>query len=220
MSQPQLPDRDQDLDAMMDNFVGKIGPVIASLGLLATTDDAVIAGAAAFKTDLAAAVAALAASASATSTKNGSRGTLESAFSTLYGLLVANGMSDDDREDLGLRALDTIRTPVGAPTSQPILVVDTSQRLRLTVNFADVNTPTSRAKPAGVRSCRLWIKIGGPAPGDLSECEFLADDTRAPYTAIFDGEDGGQIAHVIGQWVSTRGDVGPISETVSATIGA
>jgi|CXWL01.1.fsa_nt_gi hypothetical protein len=205
---------------MMDNFVAKVPAVVTSLGLAATTDDAVIAGAAAFKTDLAAAVAALAASAAATATKTGSRGTLESAFSVLYALLVANGMTDDDRESLGLRVLDTIPTPVGAPTSQPILVVDTSQRLRLTVNFADVATPTSRAKPPGVRSCRLWIKIGGPAPGDLSECTFLADDTRTPYTAIFDGEDGGQIAHVIGQWVSTRGDVGPISETVSSTIGA
>jgi len=218
MGNPQLPRRDQDLDAMMDNFVANIPTVISDLGLAATVDDATIAGAAAFKASLAAQVAALAAAQSSTATKGADRNTLEDAFEVLYALLVANGISDDQRTLLGLQLLDTILTPIGAPTSQCVVILDTSFRLQLVANFADIGTPTSRAKPPGVRSCRLWIKIGGPPPTDLSECDFLADDTNTPYTANFDGSQAGLTAHVIGQWVSTRGDVGPISETASATI--
>lgn len=215
---PQLPRRDQDLDAMMDNFVANIGAVLADLGLPATADDAVIADAADFKAKLAAQIASQAAAQSDTAAKNGSRGTLEDDFQALYALLVANGLTDDQRAELGLQLLDTILTPVAAPTSQPVLILDTSLRLKLVVNFADIGTPTLRAKPAGVRSCRLWIKVGGAPPTDLSECEFLADDTNTPYTGIFEGSEAGQMAHIIGQWVSPRGDVGPISETASATI--
>jgi hypothetical protein len=205
---------------MMDNFVATIPLLLLPLGLPATADDAVIAAAASFKTNLAASVAAEAGAQSASALKNTTRTTLETAFSALYALLVASNISDAQRTDLGLSLLDTTPTPAGPPTTQPVLIPDTSKRLELTIRFADVATPTSRAKPDGVRSCRLWIKIGGPPPTDLSQCEFLADDSNTPYTAVFDGAQGGQIAHIIGQWVSTRGEVGPISETVSATIGA
>lgn len=62
--------------------------------------------------------------------------------------------------------------------------------------------------------------FGGAAPADLTECTYLATDTRSPYVTEYDGEEGNLIAHYIGRWVNSRGEVGPLSETFSATIGA
>jgi hypothetical protein len=50
--------------------------------------------------------------------------------------------------------------------------------------------------------------------------DFLAVDTRTPYTAVYDGADGGKTAHYMLRWVNTNGEKGPWSETASATIGA
>ena len=72
----------------------------------------------------------------------------------------------------------------------------------------------------GVRGAQIWVKIGDPPPSDPSELTFLATDTRAPYVADFAGADANKVAHYMLRWESTRGAVGPWSETASATIGA
>ena len=65
----------------------------------------------------------------------------------------------------------------------------------------------------------LWVKIGDAPPADPSELSFLALDTNTPYLAEYSGVQAGKKAHYMLRWVSTRGDKGPWSETVSATIG-
>jgi hypothetical protein len=96
--------------------------------------------------------------------------------------------------------------------------VDTSQRLRHTINFVDEVTPTSRAKPDGVQGCEIWTKVGDAPPAGPNEVHYLALDTRTPYTVEFDSGDGGKTAHYMLRWMSTRGEAGPWSQTVSATI--
>ena len=126
-------------------------------------------------------------------------------------------VTDLQKSSLGITIPDTIPTPVGVPTSRPVLEVDTSQRLQITVSFRD-EFATSTAKPDGVRGCEIWTKVDGAAPLDISETMYQATDTRSPHLLSFDGADGGKTVHIIGRWVNTKGEVGPISETVSATI--
>ena len=59
------------------------------------------------------------------------------------------------------------------------------------------------------------VEKGGSDP---SECTFLALDTAIPYTAEYPGADAGKTAYYMLRWVTTRGDKGPWSETVAATI--
>jgi hypothetical protein len=66
----------------------------------------------------------------------------------------------------------------------------------------------------------VWVKVGGPAPTDPSELTYLATDTKTPYTAAFDGVDGGKIAYYMLRWVNSRGERGPWSQTVAATVTA
>ena len=126
----------------------------------------------------------------------------------------------DLKAELGLRVYDETRTPPAAPTTRPLVTVDTSERLLHTVQWRDESTPKSRAKPAGVREAQVWRKIGAPAPVDASECQFV-DTTSKPSLVIpYAGADAGKPVHYLVRWKSSAGDFGPWSETVIATVGA
>ena len=154
----------------------------------------------------------------ATGIKDTSRETFIALVRGFSGQMQANPtVSDVQKSSLGITVPDTTPTSVGVPTTRPVLEVDTSQRLQITVSFRD-EFATSTAKPDGVRGCEIWAKIGDPTPLDIDETVYQATDTRSPHLLSFDGADGGKTVHIIGRWVNTKGEVGPISETVSATI--
>jgi hypothetical protein len=113
----------------------------------------------------------------------------------------------------------TSRTAVGRPTTAPTAIINTNTRLQHTITFLD-EAQNGRAKPPGVRGCEIWVKIGGPPPAGPSELKYLATDTRSPYVAKYEGADGGKTAYYMLRWVSTRGEPGPWSQTLSATITA
>jgi hypothetical protein len=47
---------------------------------------------------------------------------------------------------------------------------------------------------------------------------FIAIDTNTPYMNEFDPAQGGSMGHWVARWVNTRGETGPWSDVVSATI--
>jgi hypothetical protein len=141
-------------------------------------------GLAAWSNALTAHVNAQATAQSARQTKDGARDSLEALVRALVARLQSSAAVDDaERQAMGIPVYDTTPTPVVAPTTRPVGMVDTSQRLR------------------------------------HSELSFLALDSRTPYLAEYDGEDAGKTAHYMLRWVSARGEVGPWSVTVSATVG-
>jgi len=129
-------------------------------------------------------------------------------------------ITDPQRESMSITVRDTTKTPSSVPTTRPTATIDTSQRFTHVISFRDEATPDNRKKPDGVAHCEIWVKIGGPVPVGPNECSFLAADTVTPYTATYDGADGGKLAHYMLRWVNTRGQQGPWSATVTATIAA
>ena len=222
MAADYIPGADGAFDAWQANFVTYATANAAALGLDPLVDIPPLAlGQSVWTSDYAANTAAQAAAQAARQAKEGARSAYEGVIRPLVGVLQASAAVDDtERAALGITVPDTKPTPVGPPTSRPVVTVDTAQRLQHTVGFADETTLTSRAKPAGVRGAQIWVKIGDPPPTDPNELTFLATDTRTPYLASFDGADANKVAHYMLRWESTRGETGPWSETASATIGA
>ena len=126
-------------------------------------------------------------------------------------------VSDADRTRLGLTVRSESRTASPVPDTCPVGRVDFSSRLRHTVHFSDEATPTSRAKPNGVHGCEIWMKVG-EAPTSAAELTYLTTDTATPYVTNFNETDAGKTAHYRLRWVNTRGERGPWSALVSATI--
>lgn len=127
-------------------------------------------------------------------------------------------VSNSDRGRMGLTVKSGTRTPVPVPVTLPVGTVDFSIRLQHTISYSDEATPRSKAKPAGVHGCEIWMKIDGNAPTDASELSYVSTDTSSPYTVPFEGRYAGRIVYYWLRWVNTRGEHGPWSSTISAIV--
>lgn len=214
-----VPQGDATFDTWQINFVTYFTANAAALGLDPVADVLALGTAQTSWTgSYAAHTTAQADAVAATGIKDSDRDALIALIRGYSGQIQANPATTDvQRAALGITVADTEPTPVGPPSTRPVLEADTSQRLEVKVHFRD-EFAVDKAKPAGVRGCEIWTKVGDPAPVDLSETVYQATDTRTPHLLSFDGADGGKTVHIIGRWVSTKGEAGPISETVSATV--
>ena len=214
-----VPRSDPTFDTWQINFVTYFVANAAALGFDPIGDVAAINNAqTAWTGSYAAHTVAQAAAIAAKGLKDTDRDAFIAILRGFTGQIQSNPATTDvQRAALGITIADTTPTPVGPPTTRPVIEADTSQRLQITVAFRD-EFAVDKAKPEGVSGCEIWTKIGDPAPLDLDETMYQATDTRTPHLLTFDGADGGKTVHIIGRWVSTKGEPGPISETVSATI--
>ena len=127
-------------------------------------------------------------------------------------------VTDTQRQAMSLTVPDTTRTPAAVPASRPAGKIDSSQRLSHKIEFRDEATPTSRAKPAGVTACELWLFTGTTPPAGPEAMHLQGVDLSTPYLMEFDSADASKTAWWALRWVNTKGEHGPWSATVSATI--
>ena len=128
-----------------------------------------------------------------------------------------------DRAEMGITVRDTSPTPAPAPTSRPLALVESGQRLTHQLRLVDESTPTRRARPAGVLGAEVWVKLvdaGAPAPTDPAALTFLTMTTKPSFRAEFKAGEGGKTAVYMARWVNTRGEKGPWSEITTATVAA
>jgi hypothetical protein len=150
--------------------------------------------------------------------KNTAKQELQAKLRHLFADIPQSTLTVEDRNTLNLKERASA-APAPVPSTCPIARVDTSMRLQHTIHFKDVATPHSKAKPPRVRGCQIWMKIGS-APVSAKELGYLATDTRSPHIAHHDGEDAGKPVYYMLRWENSRGETGPWSETVMATITA
>ena len=62
------------------------------------------------------------------------------------------------------------------------------------------------------------MKVGTTPPASESDLHFLATDTRTPYVAQFDPANAGKTAYYWLRWENNKGETGPWSALVSATV--
>ncbi len=214
-----IPSSDADFDAWLKNFVDNVAENAAALGATPAQVTSLQAVKTDWDTKYPASITAQATAASAVQAKSDSRGAAEDFVRPFVSMLQANtAVTDAQRQALGITVRLKTRTAAGAPNSKPVASIDTSQRLRHTISFVDELTPTSRAKPDGAQGCEIWMKVGDPAPSGPNDVHYLALDTRTPYVTDFEAGDAGKTAYYMLRWISTRGETGPWSQTVSGTI--
>ena len=221
MAKDYIPRSDTEFQLWATNFLTYANDHALDLGI-APTDVPSLAD---FIMKMTSNVAAQQAAQAARQAKDDSRDALESAIRQLVRQLQASpDVDDSERAALGITIPDTVRTAsTSGIDTRPIGMVDTSQRLRHEIRFVDEATPTSRAKPAGVMGCEIWVKVsaqGEAPPADPGELSFVSMDTASPYIAEYDGANGGKTAHYMLRWCKSGGEKGPWSETISATITA
>ena len=128
-----------------------------------------------------------------------------------------------DRAEMGITVRDTSPSPAPAPSSRPLALVESGQRLTHQLRLVDESTPTRRRRPAGVQRAEVFVALttpGQPAPSDPREYRYIGSVTRGETTLSFESDKGGMQAHYLSRWVSTSGATGPWSDTASATVAA
>jgi hypothetical protein len=214
-----IPDSDAEFDRWLTNFTTRLNQEKHTLKLGDEDVSALEAARTAWVTSFGAWNTQREAANAARQTKDDARDEVERVVRSHARRIQADDtVPDSVRQTLGLPVHAQTRTPAPAPTTRPVVRVDTTQRLRHTINFSDEAAANSRRRPEGVQGCEIWVKVGDPAPSDPSELRFLALDTATPYVVEYEGADAGTVAHYMTRWVSTRGEKGPWSQTVSATI--
>ena len=123
-------------------------------------------------------------------------------------------LNTTDRNTLNLHERSS-KKATAVPSTKPIGQVDTSNRLTHEISFT--NESGSAAKPIGVHGCQVWLKLGSPAV-DPEELKFAGTATASPFELKFKGEDAGKNVYYWLRWENTRGETGPWSDAVMATV--
>jgi hypothetical protein len=127
------------------------------------------------------------------------------------------GISDEDKLTAGIVPRNFSRTKIFVPSTAPILGFLTAGIGTHMLAFADEMTPSSKRKPLGALQLQLYLGIGA-AQVALNDLKFYAGYSRNPALVNFDPADAGKLATYASRWVGTRGDVGPWSASLVATI--
>jgi hypothetical protein len=216
-----IPHADSDFNDWLIIICEYINTNFAALGLTLAQNTALQALLTLWLTDYPAHKTGQATAASLTRAKDSTRQQIEELIRTLIATMQANtAVTNEMKAAMQITIKKETHTLSPVPATRPMASIDNKNRLEQTVHFYDESTPTSKAKPDGVRGCELWLKIGGAPPTGESEVKYVATDTKTPYLYHFLPEDAGKTAHWMFRWVNTRNEPGPWSETVSVTISA
>ena len=215
-----IPQNDAEFNLWQTNLIDIVGANLAPWGILADDFTALVGTQGVWNAAFTKASNRQNRTSADVQAKDDARKSYEKSLRTFVAQWLANNskVTNSDRERMGLTVKSGTRTPIPAPTSLPVGIVDFSVRLQHTISFSDEATPRSKAKPAGVHGCEIWMKIDGPAPVDASELSYVATDTSSPYTLNFEGKHAGKTVYYWLRWVNTRGEHGPWSATVSAMV--
>lgn len=137
------------------------------------------------------------------------------------------GITAEQLEDLGLTVRKTTPTPIGPPTTSPIITPLNSSGANVNFRFSDETTPDSRSRPFGTAGLELWVKVGTTPPASIADCEFkglYTKNTSGPGSRVcrasFDGADVGKTAYFYAVWYNRSGQIGPSSALSQMTIAA
>ena len=215
-----IPRPDADFNLFQGNLLTIVGPNMASWGILKDDYTALTSLQTLWTNAFAKASNKLNRTSADVQAKDDARAAFEKALRTFIAQWLTHNtkVPDSERERMGLTVKDHKHTLTALPASSPVGTIDFSVRLQHTIEFTDDASPRSKAKPAGVQGCEIWMKLGGEAPRDATELAYLATDTRTPYVAHFTGADAGKTAWYWLRWINTTGQPGSWGSPMSAMV--
>ena len=131
-----------------------------------------------------------------------------------------DGVSDQDKLDVGVRPVNPHRTPVPPPETAPDVSIVAAVKGSQTVGWRDAMNPAARGKPWGVRAMELFVAVADAPVSDPSVARYVQGYGRGPVGVAFAASDDGKVATYFGRWVSTRGEPGPFGPGASMRIAA
>jgi hypothetical protein len=130
------------------------------------------------------------------------------------------GISDPDKQAIGVRPVNNSREPIECPQTSPLLNIIAATPGTQTLRYSDSMTPDSPAKPFGASDILLFVAIGTAPVTNPASAQFYGKFTKNPLAVNFNAADNGKQATYFARWASRRGQVGPWSNPISMAIAA
>jgi hypothetical protein len=219
MKRDPIPPKDADFDHWVVAFAAYIAANGTTMGIKAPVMSALASGVTAWTHAYAATTNPATVTSTAVSVKNEARATLETLLRPLLRQIQADPATTNDmRTSMGLHIPSRTHTRAAVPTTAPQLSLTNGQHLTHIIGIQDTAATNTTAKPPGVKACKLYHKVGGPPPKDLTEMTLLDTPGKSPYLAQFAGAQAGQVVYYQGYWTNTHDETGPLSDLVSGTL--
>lgn len=125
-------------------------------------------------------------------------------------------MSAGNKIALGLNPKTSTPTPITAPSTFPVLSLQSLTPRAATFYYRDSAASTSvKAKPYGVTQCQVFGMTLETPIEDQDDLPQIAAPTKSPFVLNFSGADVGQKFYVAARWATRTGLVGPWSQISS-----
>lgn len=216
-----IPPRDAEALAWMEIFAAGIAADPGRFQLTAGDAGAISAAVAAFAAGLSEAQNPELRTPVVVATKEELRASAEAMCRQFAILIKYNaGIANPDKIAIGVRPVNTSRSPVNVPESSPALTIIGATPGAHTLRYADTNTPTSAAKPFGAAQIQIYVAVADESVTEVEAAAFRAAHSRNPISVEFGSADDGKMATYFARWSNLRGDTGPWSVPVSLRIAA
>ena len=217
---PYIPSQQAKFTAWLLNFSTLITAAPATYGLLAA-DAVIIAG---YYTAWLAAYTPVTSAATRTAQAVAAKNVALATYLPLiraYAQSVANnvGVTSSAKIALGLNPKTSTPSPISAPNSAPILVLQYSAPGVLALRFRDsAASPSSKAKPYGAIQTRIVGKVSAIPIVDPSTLPQLGVFTKTPFLLPTTGLVAGSQLYLAAYFLTRKGLVSPPSSILQVTV--
>jgi len=217
---PYIPSQQAKFTAWLLNFSALITATPATYGLLAA-DAVIIAG---YYTAWAAAYNPTTSAATKTAQTVAAKNVALATYLPLiraYAQTIANnvGVSSSAKIALGLNPKTSTPSPITAPNSSPILLVQYAAAGQIVLRYRDsAASPSSKAKPYGAIQLRLVGKVSITPGSDPTTLPQLVVATKSPLVLSTAGMGSGGTLYLAGYWLTRKGLVSPPSPIIATTV--
>jgi hypothetical protein len=122
-----------------------------------------------------------------------------------------------ERDKMGIRNHDAVRTPSPMPESVPEIEANTSVIRELSLRLRDFGA-ANWGKPAHVRSMELAWGIRDGRPAVVLDLPHLETATANPFVLTFEENERGRRVFFAARWLNNKAQAGPWSEFESAIV--
>jgi hypothetical protein len=126
-------------------------------------------------------------------------------------------VTDLERDKMGIRNPDLVRTPSPVPTTVPEIETNTSVIRELSLRMRDFGA-AAWGKPEHVRSMELAWGIREDRPGEVGGLPHLEAATANPIVLTFEEEERGRRVFFAARWLNNTAQAGPWSDIESAVV--
>lgn len=217
---PYIPNQDAKLNLWLQNFATLTSATPAAYGLSAGDATSIASIIASWTLAYSPVTSPTTKTAAAVSTKNTSKVTTLAQIRVYAQQISLNpGVSSDNKIALGLNPRTSTPSPISAPTSTPVLTVQSASALAIILRYRDsAGSPSTKGKPYGVKQCVIRYAISATPITDVAMLTGLVLATKSPLTVQFLPGDGGKQAYFAAQWSTQSAKVSGFSPIISFTI--